>query len=120
MSEAPASRRHSRVPFLVTVAACCLTALVVYLWNRESKVPRVKLALVTWNNDACWDPVIRGAEDAAQEWDVDLATVRSTPEVETQSKHVQDQVGKGVQGIAISPNNPNAQAALLNEVAGKT
>jgi ribose transport system substrate-binding protein len=80
----------------------------------------VKLALVTWNNDAFWDPVIRGAEDAAQEWDVSLTTVRSTPEVETQSKHVRDLLARGVDGIAISPNNPQAQAALLDEAAEKT
>jgi ribose transport system substrate-binding protein len=40
--------------------------------------------------------------------------------VEAQSKHVRDLLAKGVDGIAISPNNPQAQAALLDEAAAKT
>ena len=51
---------------------------------------------------------------------VKLTTIRSTPEIETQSKHVRDLLAKGVDGIAISPNNPQAQAELLNEAAEKT
>jgi ribose transport system substrate-binding protein len=80
----------------------------------------VRLALVTWNNDPFWDPVIRGGEDAAEEWTVKLITIRSTPEVETQSNHVRDLLAKRIEGIAISPNNPKAQADLLNEAAEKT
>jgi ribose transport system substrate-binding protein len=111
--------RSSRAPFILTVLLCCVAACAVYLWGRSKPEQEVKVALVTWNNDAFWDPVIRGAEDAAQEWNVGLTTVRSTPEVETQSKHVRDLLAKGVDGIAISPNNPQAQASLLNEAADK-
>src|SRR5688572_14694628 len=120
---AGAIRRPSRLPFILTIVLCCVAALCVYLLARGddggSKRP-INLALVTWNNDPFWDPVIRGGEDAAQEWTVKLTTIRSTPEVETQSKHVRDLLAKGVEGIAISPNNPAAQAALLNEAAEKT
>jgi ribose transport system substrate-binding protein len=111
--------RRSRLPLLLTIILCCALASSFYLWERGRPVRTVKLALVTWNNDAFWDPVIRGAEDAAKEWSVDLTAVRSTPEIETQSKHVSDLLAKGVEGIAISPNNPQAQAALLNEAAAK-
>lgn len=114
------SPRRSRLPFILTILACCALALSVYLWGRGSDVHRVNLALVTWNNDPFWDIVIRGAEDAAQEWKVSLTTIRSTPEVETQSKHVRDLLAKKIDGIAISPNNPQAQAALLDEAADKT
>jgi ribose transport system substrate-binding protein len=112
--------RRSRLPFVLTIVALCVVAGSVYLWGRQPTVRPLKLALVTWNNDAFWDPVIRGAEDAAQEWSVELTTIRSTPEIETQSKHVRDLLAKGVDGIAISPNNPQQQAALLNEAAEKT
>ena len=114
-------KRPSRLPFILTIIICCMAATSVYLWGRGSNAADrpVKVAVVTWNNDAFWDPVIRGAEDAAQEWNVGLTTVRSTPEMETQSKHVRDLLGKGVDGIAISPNNPAAQASLLNEAADK-
>ena len=114
--------RHSRTPFIITVIVVIVAGLAVYLFGRgESEFAQpVRLAFVTWNNDAFWDPVIRGAEDAAQEWSVNLTAIRSTPEVETQSNHVRSLLDKKIDGIAISPNNPQAQAALLNEAAEKT
>ena len=119
-SQSAGASHRSRLPFVITIAACCVAAFSLYLWGRAASVQPVKLAVVTWNNDAFWDPVIRGAEDAAKEWEVDLTTVRSTPEMDTQSKHVRDLLARGLDGIAISPNNPEAQAALLNEAAEKT
>src|SRR6478672_4569004 len=96
---AGAKPRRSRLPFILTIMACCAAALSVYLWGSGggSSPRRVKLGFVTWNNDAFWDPVIRGAEDAAKEWNVDLTAIRSTPETETQSKHVSDLLAKGVE-----------------------
>src|SRR6185503_13622594 len=85
-----ASRASSRVPFILATGVCLVTALSVILWAQTRPPRAVKVALVTWNNDPFWDPVIRGAEDAAREWNLQLTTVRSTPEVETQSKHVRD------------------------------
>jgi ribose transport system substrate-binding protein len=117
---AGAVRRRSRVPFILAIGVCFIAALSVYLWGRGTSVHPVKLALVTWNNDAFWDPVIRGADDAAAEWTVRLTTIRSTPEVETQSNHVRTLLAHRIDGIAISPNNPQAQAALLSEAAEKT
>jgi ribose transport system substrate-binding protein len=117
---AGASRRRSRLPFILTIVVCCVVAFSVYLWGRGRSARPVKVAVVTWNNDPFWDPVIRGAEDSAQEWTANLTAIRSTPEMETQSRHVRDLLAKGVDGIAISPNNPQAQAALLNEAAEKT
>ena len=38
-------------------------AIVVFMCI-ELMLNAVNLAFVTWNNDAFWDPVIRGAEDA--------------------------------------------------------
>src|SRR5439155_26574612 len=115
-----APRPRSRLPFILTILICCLGALSIYLWTRGRARRPVSLAIVTWNNDPFWDPVIRGADDAAREWTVNLTAIRSTPEVETQSKHVRDLLAKRIDGIAISPNNPQSQAALLNEAAQKT
>lgn len=118
------SRPRSRLPFIAAVVACVAVACGVYLFARHGDssdaMRTVRLAIITLNNDAFWDPVIRGAEDAAQEWNVQLTAIRSTPEVETQSKHVRDLLAKGIDGIAISPSNPKLQADLLNEAAEKT
>jgi ribose transport system substrate-binding protein len=114
------NNRRSRLPFVATIIVCLVAAAGIYLWGRGSPPRRVNLAIVTWNNDAFWDPVIRGAQDAANEWNVNLTAIKSTPELETQSKHVRDLLAKGIDGIAISPNNPQVQAALLDEAAEKT
>ena len=59
-------KRPSRLPFILTIIICCMAATSVYLWGRGSNAADrpVKVAVVTWNNDAFWDPVIRGAEEA--------------------------------------------------------
>src|SRR5687767_4592382 len=116
------TRRRSRLPFIITILACVAVAAAVYPWGKGegAKDTPVDLAIVTWNNDAFWDPVIRGADDAAKEWSVNLTPIRSTPEVETQNKHVRDLLAKEIGGIAISPNNRKVQADLLNEAADKT
>lgn len=116
-SHSPSS---NRLPFFLTIVALLVAAIFIYARSRTPTEKPLKLALVTWNNDAFWDPVIRGAEDAGREWNVTLTTVRSTPDIETQSKHVRDLLASGIDGIAISPNNPQQQAELLDEVATKT
>src|SRR5206468_3041430 len=65
-----AKRRRIRLRVIFTVAFSCVLALSIYLWERGRPVRPVKLGFVTWNNDPFWDPVIRGAQDAAQEWTV--------------------------------------------------
>ena len=85
----------------------------------DAKPARAKLALVTWNEDSFWDPVVTGAQDAAEQNNVELTVIRSKPDMETQSNHLRDLLSKGVAGIAISPNNPAAQAGVLNEAAKK-
>jgi hypothetical protein len=67
------------------------------LWEGGLPMRTGKLALVTWNNDPFWDRVSCGAEAAANEWSVHLTAVRSMPEIETQSRHVDDLLGKGVE-----------------------
>src|SRR5581483_764087 len=42
------------------------------------------------------------------------------PDEQVQSQHVRDLLASGVKCIAISPNNPTSQAALLQEVADKS
>jgi hypothetical protein len=82
---AGANARGSRIPFVVTILVCLIAGLAIYLWGRGSPARRVNLAIVTWNNDPFWDAVIRGGQDAANEWNVNLTAIKSTPEVETQS-----------------------------------
>ena len=45
---------------------------------------------MTWNQNPFWDPIIRGALDAAGHVNAELIVVRSEPDVESQSRQVFD------------------------------
>lgn len=121
MTERPARpANRSRMPFFIVVALLVLVGAVLY-YNASSqlKTKRVNLALITWNEDPFWGPVIDGAKDAAEEFNVALTVVQSKPDVESQNKHIRDVLAKKIQGIAISPNDPKAQQEIFREVAAQ-
>jgi ribose transport system substrate-binding protein len=94
-------------------------ALFIAAWITGYFTPRPRIAVVTWNKDPYWNLVIAGAQAAAKSDNVDLVVIQSDPDEKSQSQHVRDLLDQGIQGIAISPNNPQAQADLLKEVAQK-
>lgn len=62
-----------------------------------------------------WASVEKGAQDAAKELGVDLVILAPPQEgdVQAQVNQVEDQIAKGVDGIAIAPADPNALASVL-------
>jgi ribose transport system substrate-binding protein len=97
-----------------------IAAIAIYLFMiREQDTPPIKLALVTWTQDPFWEPVIRGAQDCATASNIDLTIVQAKPTVDDQNQHIKELLGTGIVGIAISPNDAAAQAAILNDAAAK-
>jgi ribose transport system substrate-binding protein len=88
-------------------------------WEQGAYRKRVKVAIVTWTQDSFWDPTERGASDAARDLGVELTFLKSNPDVESQNKNIRDVLAGGVDGLAISPNDPQAQQAIINDAAGK-
>jgi ribose transport system substrate-binding protein len=86
---------------------------------RQPTPRHLKLALLTWTEDPFWGPLLHGAQEYADQANVDLTIVRSKPTVEEQNQHIRDLLASGVDGIAISPNDAHAQLDILNEVAAK-
>jgi ribose transport system substrate-binding protein len=117
-SEAHPVRSH--LPAILIAVVAIATAAAVYFTKAVDRTSTLRLALVTNHQGPFWDPVIRGAQDAGPDSKVELTVVKSEPTVEAQSKHVRDLLARGVDGIAISPINPQEQAAVLDEAAGKT
>lgn len=113
-------KRSNWRPILIFVAVAAIALLIAMAWSEGYFKRREKIALVTWNEDPFWDLVIMGAKDAADEFGVDLTVIRSRPDEASQSQHLRDLLKKGVDAIAVSPNNPRAQATLLDEAASKT
>jgi ribose transport system substrate-binding protein len=123
MSSEATEVRHaarSHLPAILIAVVALVIAGAVYFTQAVDRTPTLKLALITNHQGPFWDPVIRGAQDAAPESKVELTVIKSEPDAEAQSKHVRDLLGRGIDGIAISPINPQAQAAVLDEAAGKT
>ena len=102
------------VVLLIVIGICVYTTM-----NADARPAKVKLALLTWNEDVFWEPLIRGAKDAAEQENADLTVVQSKPDVDSQNAHVKELLAQGFAGIAISPNNPKQQQDVLNDAAAK-
>jgi ribose transport system substrate-binding protein len=116
----PARKSSGCGGLIVAVLLLLLAALAVYLaLVRQAPIKHLKLAVLTWTEDPFWGPLIGGAQDCAAQSDVELIVIKSKPTVEEQNKHIKELLGAGVDGIAISPNDAAAQAAILDEAASK-
>ena len=120
-SAQPAPARSKPAPhthWLLLAVIVLLTG--AFLWYAGVFRPRPDIAIVT-GESPYWDLVIKGAQEAADKYDADLIVVRAKPDVESQSAKIREVVsGRNLDGIAVSPINPTAEAALLFEVASKT
>jgi ribose transport system substrate-binding protein len=85
----------------------------------ESGPEKPSYAFVTNGVASFWDIAKSGAETAGTELGVDVNVLMPNGPVE-QKQMVEDLVVRGVDGIAISPIDPDNQTAMLNEAAAAT
>ena len=86
--------------------------------NRDSS--KIHLAFVTNGVTSFWQIAKAGVDHAARDFDI-RATVQMPVEgISDQKRIVQDLLTLGVDGIAISPNDPSNQIDLINNTARKT
>ena len=114
------SRRGSFV--LVLCLTCIAAGCRSGAGTSESGSRTLKLAFVTNNSSDFWTIARRGVEKADNELtDVD-AEFRLTPDgtAAEQQRIVDDLLTKGVDGIAISPVDPQNQTALIDSAAKRT
>ena len=89
--------------------------------NDKQSGDEIKLAFISNNPFEFWTIARRGTEKAAKEFNVDCEfhmPAQGTPAEQRQI--IEDLMSKGVQGIAISPNDAENQAPFLNEIAEQT
>ena len=94
-----------------------LLGAVAVLWGAGALRPKPRIHIVT-SNQPYWDLVIKGAEEAADQYDVNLTVHRANPDVESQTQIIRGLVDQKFAGLAVSPIDPAAQAAVLAEVSG--
>ncbi len=78
------------------------------------------IAYVTNGIDPFWTIAEKGAQDAAAKFNVELKVVMPPGGMADQKRMVEDLLARGVQGVAISPINPESQKDLLDEIAAQT
>ena len=94
-----------------------LICLMLVMYSVGMFKPRPKIALVTASTGQYWDLIIKGAQHAANRHNVKLAVLTAKGDEPSQTQAIKDLVGKGYDGVAISPNDPPRQAAVLADIA---
>ena len=120
--ETPVVHRPVRKDLNFILLALVLPALVVLgiLWYSGLLKPDARVALITAGSNPYWEGIIRGAQDAAQQHNVNLTVIRGTGDEVAQSEEVRKLLETSTfDGMAVSPNDEVAQAGLLREVAAK-
>jgi ribose transport system substrate-binding protein len=86
--------------------------------EQASNKPHV--AYVTNGIDPFWTIAAKGAQKAAVEFDVDIDIQMPAEGVGDQKRIVQNLLTRNIDGIAISPIDPDNQTDLLDEAAART
>jgi ribose transport system substrate-binding protein len=115
----PQPQPQSRTARRLIVLLVFIIALMLLGYSAGMFKPRPKIALVTASQGAYWDLIIKGAQNAAERHKVNLAIVKAKGDEPSQTQSIRDLVGKGFDGVAISPNDPQRQAAALAEIAAE-
>ena len=99
------------IGFLVLFLAAC---------GSSDEVDRPEVGFVTNGIASFWVIADRGANTAAEEFDVEVSVMMPPDGPAGQSRMVESLLARGVDGIAISPSDPVNQAGLLDEIAQNT
>ena len=114
-SPSPSSRPRSRTHFGWLLILLLLA--VGALWWAGALRPKPHIAMVA-GESPYFELIIQGAREAARQYDVDLDVLRAKGDA--QADAIRSLIGKKYDGVAISPFNPPAEAALLGEIAAQT
>lgn len=111
-----------------TFLAVCFSSLILTACNGPKSEPakvvgkneKVKVAVVSNNSAEFWTICEAGAAEAAKEFNADLFFRRPpNASASEQREIIEDLVTQGVNGIAISVNDPKNQVNFLNRIADK-
>jgi ribose transport system substrate-binding protein len=111
---------RSRLARTLIVILLLFIAITGALWYLGFLQPPPRVAIVTAGQGQYWDLIARGAEDAAHRYNLQLKVVRPAGDEASQTREIQSLLGQKFDGIAISPNDPPRQAAVLSDVATQT
>ncbi len=109
---------HRAIAIVVTFALALGSTLP---GQEAAAAKKPKVAFVTNCVAEFWTVATFGVEAAKQEFDVDaLVRMPANGTAEEQKRILEDLLAKGVQGIALSPKDPDNMTQLLDKVAVRT
>ncbi len=118
---AESPRGRSKSARVLIVVLLLFLAVTWFFWYGGKLQPQARVALVTAAQDGnYWNLIVHGAQDAAKRYNIDLTVIRPKPDEPSQTAAIQSLIGHGLDGAAISPNDPQRQAAALADVANDT
>ncbi|MDE0939864.1 MAG: sugar-binding protein, partial [Pirellulales bacterium] len=104
----------------ITLASFVLVGCSENRTEKTGATALPKVAYVTNGIASFWTFAEKGAADAAQEFNADVIVQKPANGVEDQKRICQDLLAQGIDGIAISPIDPENQGDLLSEIAQRT
>src|SRR4051812_44010733 len=113
-------RPPSRMARRLLLVILLLFAIGFLLYQSGTFTPRPKIALVTANQGPFWDMVVHGAQDAAERQKVKLTVIRSDGNEDKQTAALKAIAGHHFDGVAVSPNNGQAQAGVLADIGSES
>jgi ribose transport system substrate-binding protein len=117
---APAERRSSTLARRLIVLLLLIICVILVMYSLGALTPRPKVAIVTASSGPYWDLIIKGAQSAAERHKVRLTVLQPKGgDEDEQTNAIKSLLGKHYDGVAISPNNPPRQAAVLGEIAAE-
>ena len=119
-SSASTQRNPSRLPRRISLFLVLFIVATWAMWFTGLLEPRPKIALVTANQGPYWDSIIRGAQDAAERYNLRLTVIRNNGDTSAQTAALQGLLGEHYNGIAVSPNDPPNQAAVMAQIANES
>jgi len=122
MSTDAVGKSRSRLPLVLLLLLLVVVAAGGWMWQSGMFQSRAKLAMVTAGSTGTyWELIERGAKDAADRYNVNLTVIHpSSSDEPSQTTAIQALMGKGYDGVAISPNDPPRQASALADIAADT
>lgn len=115
-TDSPPRPRTARKIMLVLLF---LIACTLLLWSTGALEPRPRVALITAGQGPYWDLIVRGAQDSASRQKLRLDVFRPKPDEPSQTAAIKNLIGKGYAGVAVSPNDPIRQAAVLSDLGAE-
>ena len=116
--EAPRRARSRALVLLAIILPLVLIALGV-AWKGNVMRPTPRVVLITSTGNPYWDRVIGGAEVAARQVGAELTVVRNKGDAKQQLQSIREALDSGVNGIVVSPIDPDSQTAAIADAAGK-